>query len=42
MNLSFEVVNEVKEISLPNLATGIYIANVQTETGKISKKIILE
>ena len=34
--------NGVKEISLPRLATGVYFAKVQTATGKINKKIILE
>ena len=34
--------NGNKEISLPNLAPGIYVAKVQTEKGRISKKIILE
>ena len=33
---------ETKDISLQKLATGIYFAKVQTETGKVSKKIILE
>ena len=34
--------NGVKDISLPKLATGVYFAEVKTETGKVSKKIILE
>ncbi len=34
--------NGVKEISLQKLTTGIYFVQVQTETGKVSKKIILE
>lgn len=34
--------NGNKEISLPKLATGIYITKVQTEKGAITKKIILE
>ena len=41
LTTSFET-NGVKDISLPKLATGVYFAKVQTETGKISKKIILE
>lgn len=41
MTTSFEA-KGVKDISLPKLATGIYFAKVQTETGKVSKKIILE
>jgi len=34
--------NGVKEISLPNLATGVYLVQLTTETGKLNKKIILE
>jgi hypothetical protein len=34
--------NGVKEISLQKLTTGIYFVQVQTETGKVSKKIILK
>ena len=34
--------NGVKEISLPNLATGVYLVQLTTETGKFNKKIILE
>ena len=41
MITSFEA-NGVKDITLPKLATGIYFAEVQTETGKVSKKIIFE
>ncbi|WP_339882645.1 T9SS type A sorting domain-containing protein [Polaribacter vadi] len=41
MNSSFEV-NGVKEISLPNLATGVYVVQLTTEEGKLNKKIILE
>ena len=41
MQTSFDA-NGVKDISLPKLATGVYFAEVQTETGKVSKKIILE
>lgn len=32
----------VKEISLPKLATGVYIVQLETETGKLNKKIVLE
>ncbi|KGL63874.1 T9SS type A sorting domain-containing protein [Polaribacter sp. Hel1_85] len=41
MRISFEA-SGVKDISLSKLATGIYFAKVQTETDKVSKKIILE
>lgn len=34
--------NGVKNTSLPKLETGVYIAKVQTENGKISRKIILD
>lgn len=34
--------NGVKNIALPNLANGVYLVQLQTATGKISKKIILE
>jgi hypothetical protein len=34
--------NGVQEISLPKLATGIYIVQVATENGKLNKKIVLE
>ena len=33
---------EVKDISLPKLATGIYIVQLETEKGKLNKKIIIE
>jgi hypothetical protein len=32
----------VKDISLPKLATGIYIVQLETEKGKLNKKIIIE
>ncbi|WP_445749024.1 T9SS type A sorting domain-containing protein [Polaribacter sp.] len=32
----------VKEISLPKLATGMYIIQLETATGKLNKKIVLE
>ncbi|MCI2228206.1 T9SS type A sorting domain-containing protein [Polaribacter sp. MSW13] len=41
VNNSFSA-NGVKDISLPKLATGIYIVKLQTETGNLTKKIILE
>jgi hypothetical protein len=34
--------NGVKEISLPKLATGVYLVQLTTESGKLNKKIILE
>ncbi|PQJ81349.1 T9SS type A sorting domain-containing protein [Polaribacter glomeratus] len=33
---------EVKDISLPKLATGVYIVQLETVKGKLNKKIILE
>lgn len=41
MNSSFSS-NGVKDISLPKLATGVYIVQLTTEDGKLNKKIILE
>jgi hypothetical protein len=41
MTTSFET-KTIKDISLPKLASGVYFTKVQTETGKIDKKIILE
>ena len=41
MNVSFEA-NGVKDISLPKLATGIYVVQLQTEKGQLNKKIVLE
>ncbi len=41
MNTSFEATAS-KDISLPKLAKGIYFVKVQTATGELSKKIILE
>ncbi|MHB0754276.1 lamin tail domain-containing protein [Polaribacter sp. M15] len=34
--------NSVKEINLPNLASGIYVVQLTTETGQLNKKITLE
>jgi hypothetical protein len=41
LTAAFEV-NGVKEISLPKLATGVYVVQLTTEAGKLSRKIILE
>jgi hypothetical protein len=41
MNTSFEA-SSVKNIALPNLASGVYIVKLQTEDGSLNKKIILE
>jgi hypothetical protein len=41
LNHSFET-SGVKEISLPKLASGVYLIQLTTETGKLNKKIILE
>ena len=41
MNTSFNS-NGAKEISLPNLAAGIYIVQLETQSGKLNKKIVLE
>lgn len=41
LNSSFES-NGSKEISLPFLAKGVYIVQLQTENGNMNKKIILE
>ena len=32
----------VNDISLPKLATGVYIVNVNMATGQLNKKIIIE
>jgi hypothetical protein len=34
--------NNVNDITLPKLATGIYIVQLETATGKLKKKIVLE
>ena len=39
---SFSTNNGVQDVHLPKLATGVYITQVETEAGKINKKIILE
>jgi len=41
-NTSFNVNTTVKEITLPNLSTGVYVVQLQTESGRLNKKIILE
>ena len=41
MNSSFEA-DGVKDISLPSLAKGVYIVQLNTEAGKLNKKIVLE
>ena len=41
MHTNFEAATS-KDLTLPNLATGIYIIQLETETGKLNKKIILE
>ena len=41
MNIRFTS-NGVQDISLPNLASGIYIVQLATENGKLNKKITLE
>ncbi|WP_405563292.1 T9SS type A sorting domain-containing protein [Polaribacter sp. Asnod6-C07] len=41
LNSSFEA-NGVKDIALPQLATGVYIVQLQTASGSLSKKIIME
>ena len=41
LNTSFKSVG-VKEITVPKLATGVYIVHLETETSSINKKIIFE
>ncbi|WP_298879509.1 lamin tail domain-containing protein [uncultured Polaribacter sp.] len=41
MNTSFQS-NGVQEISLPKTSKGVYIVQLETEKGKLNKKIILE
>ncbi|WP_397447600.1 T9SS type A sorting domain-containing protein [Polaribacter sp. R77954] len=41
MATSFNASN-VNNISLPNLSTGVYIVQLETENGKLNKKIVLE
>jgi hypothetical protein len=41
LNTSF-IANGVKEITLSKLAKGIYIVQLETETSKLNKKIVLK
>jgi hypothetical protein len=41
MSSSFNA-NGVKELSLPRLSKGVYIVQLETATGKLNKKIVLE
>ena len=41
MSFNFNA-QRVKEIALPNLSKGIYVVQLETETGKLNKKIVLE
>ena len=41
MNSSFNT-NGVQDVSLPKLAKGVYVVQLETEYGNINKKIILE
>jgi len=41
LNAAFES-NGTKDISLPRLAKGVYIVQLETAEGKLNKKIILE
>jgi predicted outer membrane repeat protein len=41
LNTSF-IANGVKEITLPKLAIGVYIVQLETETSKLNKKIVIE
>ncbi|WP_397445757.1 T9SS type A sorting domain-containing protein [Polaribacter sp. R77954] len=41
LNTSFNSIG-VKEISLPKLSKGVYIVQLETETGKLNKKIVVE
>jgi len=41
LNTSFKS-NGVSEISLPKLATGVYIVQLENKAGKLNKKIVLE
>ena len=42
LKTSFNSKNGVKDISLPNLSFGIYIVQLETETGILNKKITIE
>ena len=41
MTTSFEGTG-TDDITLPNLRTGVYIIQLETETGKLNKKVIIE
>lgn len=41
MNSNFNA-QGVKELSLPSLAKGVYIVQLETQTGKLNKKIVIE
>ena len=41
MSSDFESI-EVKELRLPKLSKGVYIVQLETETGKLNKKIVLD
>ena len=41
LNTSFDA-NGNNEISLPKLATGVYIVQLRSEQGNLNKKIVLE
>ena len=36
------IANGTKEVSLPRLSKGVYMVQLETETGKVNKKIVLE
>ena len=35
-------INGVKELSIPRISSGVYIIHLETKTGKLNKKIVLE
>ena len=41
MNTSFEG-NGLNDVTLPSLRTGVYVIQLETETGKLNKKVIIE
>ena len=41
LNTSFQA-NGVNDVTLPNLRVGIYIIQLETETGKLNRKVIIE
>jgi len=42
MNTTFTASKATESISLPNVATGVYVVQLTTQEGKLNKKIILE